>query len=193
MKPYLGVISALSVLGGSAAFAAQAAGGGTDASPQNRRAYFGELHLHTTMSFDAWTFGTKLTPDFAYKFARGDTVMVPAVQVAKEQGGSPAADVPATRAWPLDFAAVTDHSEYLGAVAQLDVPNSPFSYSDLGRELRAGGRQAFMLAARAIFGDRGTCIANPESCGQCRRRLERRGQGRQRQLSSRQVHHVYSL
>jgi hypothetical protein len=34
-----------------------------NARPEARRALFGELHLHTTMSFDAWTFGTKVTPD----------------------------------------------------------------------------------------------------------------------------------
>src|SRR5271156_7160188 len=82
--------------------------GGTYASnvpPEQRRAFFGELHLHTTMSFDAWTFGTKVTPDQAYKFARGETVMVPAVQVAKEQGLPVSGLVAAKRAWPLDFTA----------------------------------------------------------------------------------------
>src|SRR5579871_2465114 len=45
-----------------------------------RRVFFGELHLHTTMSFDAWSLGTVITPDQAYRFARGETVMVPAGQ-----------------------------------------------------------------------------------------------------------------
>ena len=120
------------------------------APPQDRHAYFGELHLHTTLSFDAWTFGTKVTPDQAYRFARGETVMVPAVQVAKEQGRAATGDVPARRAWPLDFTAVTDHSEYLGAVAQLDDPNSGFSKTRFGQELNAGGPGAFFTAAAAI-------------------------------------------
>jgi len=60
---------------------------------QERRAFFGELHLHTALSLDAWSYGTKLLPDDAYRFGRGDTVMVPAVQVVKEQGGSPAGTV----------------------------------------------------------------------------------------------------
>jgi len=121
-------------------------------SPDQRRAYFGELHLHTVMSFDAWTFGTKVTPDQAYKFARGETVMVPAVQLAKEQGIDSPVDVPARRAWPLDFTAVTDHSEFLGALRQLDNPDSAFSKTKFGQELRTGGRGAFMRAAIAIFG-----------------------------------------
>jgi len=118
--------------------------------PETRHAYFGELHLHTTMSFDAWTFGTKVTPDQAYRFARGETVMVPAVQVAKEQGLAGTADVPARRAWPLDFTAVTDHSEYLGAIAELDKPDSAFSKTAIGKDLKAGGPMAFFTAAAAI-------------------------------------------
>jgi hypothetical protein len=51
-------------------------------APHQRRVFFGELHLHTVMSLDAWTFGTQVTPDQAYKFARGETVMVPAFQNA---------------------------------------------------------------------------------------------------------------
>src|SRR5262249_30579880 len=96
-------------------------------------------------------FGTKVTPDTAYKFARGETVMVPAAQVAQEQGMDAKADVPAKRAWPLDFAAVTDHSEYLGAIAPIDIPHSPFSKSPLGQQLRSGGRRAFNQAAGAII------------------------------------------
>jgi hypothetical protein len=129
-------------------------GRGAVVSPAARRAFFGELHLHTTMSFDAWVAGTKVTPDMAYKFARGDTVMVPGIQVLKEQGLS-GGDVPARRSWPLDFTAVTDHSEYLGAVAQLDVPGSGFSKSAFGKQLSSGGRAAFFSAARIIEGEKG--------------------------------------
>jgi hypothetical protein len=120
----------------------------TGAPPSARRAFFGELHLHTAMSLDAWTFGTRLLPDAAYKFARGETVMVPAEQVAIEQGLQTKGDVPARRAWPLDFAAVTDHSEYLGAMPQLGDPNSAFSKSPTGQKLTAAGRGGFMLVER---------------------------------------------
>ncbi|MEQ1782349.1 MAG: DUF3604 domain-containing protein [Hyphomonadaceae bacterium] len=130
--------------------APQPAGQQTKIAPAERRALFGELRLHTVNSFDAWTFGTKLTPDEAYKFASGQTVMVPAYQLQREQGINGTADLPARRAWPLDFAAVTDHAEYLGAVAQIDIPGSDFSKSELGQELAAGGRPAFFKAAAAI-------------------------------------------
>lgn len=118
--------------------------------PAARRAFFGELHLHTVMSFDAWAFGTKVTPDQAYKFARGETIMVPASQVATEQGIKASGPVPARRAWPLDFTAVTDHSEYLGAMTQLDDPDSAFSKSAIGKELSGGGQQAFFKAGALL-------------------------------------------
>ena len=102
--------------------------------PSQRRAYFGELHLHTAMSFDAWTFGAKVTPDQAFKFARGETVMVPAIQVAREQGIPATADVPAKRAWPLDFTAVTDHSEQMGVLTQLDDPDNALAKTADGPE-----------------------------------------------------------
>lgn len=134
----------------------------TTASPETRRALFGELHLHTVMSFDAWTFGTKVTPDIAYKFARGESVKVPGVQVATEQGLDGKNDVIAKRAWPLDFAAVTDHSEYLGAVAQIDIPDSAFSKSALGQKLKSGGRGAFFSAAAAIVQGEGDAITTAD-------------------------------
>jgi hypothetical protein len=118
------------------------------APPQARRAFFGELHLHTAMSLDAWAFGTRLMPDAAYRFARGQTVMVPAEQVAIEQGLHTTKDVAARRAWPLDFAAVTDHSEFLGAMPQLGDPASAFSRSATGQQLTAAGRGGFAMVER---------------------------------------------
>jgi len=102
---------------------------------EQRRVFFGELHLHTTMSFDAWTFGTKVTPDQAYKFGRGETILVPASQLAKEEGIEGTQDVPVKRSWPLDFMAVTDHSESMGILDQLDDPDSALTKTPLGREL----------------------------------------------------------
>lgn len=121
-------------------------------APAERHAFFGELHLHTSHSFDAWTLGTKLGPNDAYIFASGGTVMVPAYQIQREQGVDATDLVPARRAWALDFAAVTDHSEYLGAVAQIDVPGSAFSQTPLAKSLSSGDRQAFYRATAAIRG-----------------------------------------
>ena len=108
-----------------------------------RRAFFGELHLHTAMSLDAWALGTKVTPDQAYRFAKGETVMVPAVQVAREEGLQTNSDVPAKRAWPLDFTAVTDHSEQMGLLIQLDDPNNVVAKTDVGQKVLKNPMSAF--------------------------------------------------
>ena len=117
-----------------------------------RRVFFGELHLHTALSLDAWTYGTKLLPNGAYRFGRGETVMVPAVQVNKEQGGAAAGVVAARRAWPLDFMAVTDHSENLGTMLPLEDAQSAFAKSELGQSFIAHPTRAFMHKARARDG-----------------------------------------
>ncbi|SVB49024.1 uncharacterized protein METZ01_LOCUS201878, partial [marine metagenome] len=44
----------------------------------NRNAYFGDLHVHTTYSFDAYAFGTLATPYDAYRFAKGEAIKHPA-------------------------------------------------------------------------------------------------------------------
>jgi hypothetical protein len=68
--------------------------------------YFGDLHAHTSYSFDAFTFDTRNTPFDAYAFAKGKTVQVAG---AGPDGGGPMTTIER----PLDFLAVTDHSEWL--------------------------------------------------------------------------------
>ncbi|MBT7370175.1 MAG: DUF3604 domain-containing protein, partial [Gammaproteobacteria bacterium] len=47
------------------------------ANPE-RNAYFGDLHVHTKYSFDAYAFGTLATPYDAYRFAKGEAIKHPA-------------------------------------------------------------------------------------------------------------------
>src|SRR3954469_5932075 len=70
-----------------------------------RKAWFGDLHVHTALSFDAWTYDVRATPTDAYRFARGETIYLPPL----DANGKPTVPVRLER--PLDFAAVTDHSE----------------------------------------------------------------------------------
>jgi hypothetical protein len=65
-----------------------------------RTVYYGETHMHTAYSLDAFIGGTRQTPSDAYRAARGETVVV---------NGQPH-----QIRRPLDFAAVTDHAEYIG-------------------------------------------------------------------------------
>lgn len=116
--------------------------------PSQRHVFFGELHMHTAMSFDAWGFGTKILPDTAYKFARGETVTVPASQLGLEQGIKSEGDVKATRAWPLDFMAVTDHSEAMGVLNQFDDPNNPLAKTPMGEQIIKNPKMSFYMVAK---------------------------------------------
>ena len=67
-----------------------------------KHVYFGDLHLHTKNSADAFSMGNRgLSAVDAYRFARGEEVLA--------SGG-----LRARLKRPLDFLAVTDHAEFLG-------------------------------------------------------------------------------
>ena len=103
---------------------------GIPANPQ-REAFFGDLHLHTSYSFDAYIlFGAKVDPENAYRFARGETVNYLGDEVKRSTP-------------PLDFLAVTDHSENIGVFNTLEDPGSPLSQSEIGKEVRAQGAKIF--------------------------------------------------
>ncbi len=69
---------------------------------------WGDTHLHTSWSSDAFLFGNKrLTPEQAYRFARGETV-------SASNGKS------ARLRQPLDFIVIADHAENLGMMAYID-------------------------------------------------------------------------
>ncbi|OUW88696.1 MAG: hypothetical protein CBD86_02835, partial [Gammaproteobacteria bacterium TMED226] len=49
----------------------------TPAPNKDRNAYYGDLHVHTKYSFDAYVFGVTASPDDAYKYAKGEGIMHP--------------------------------------------------------------------------------------------------------------------
>lgn len=87
---------------------------GQTAKSAQRNAYFGDLHVHTTYSFDAFAFGTLATPYDAYRYAKGEAI--------KHPGGF---DVQLRE--PLDFYAVTDHAMFLGLVKEAADTSTQFS------------------------------------------------------------------
>ena len=43
----------------------------------NRNPYYGDLHVHTKYSFDAYVFGVTASPDDAYRYAKGASIKHP--------------------------------------------------------------------------------------------------------------------
>lgn len=69
--------------------------------------YWGDTHLHTGLSFDAYTFGTVGRPDTAYRYAKGLPIIHPVTGTLIQTDR------------PLDFLIVADHAEGLGVVTRL--------------------------------------------------------------------------
>jgi hypothetical protein len=88
-----------------------------------RNAYFGETHVHTGWSFDAYIFGNHYTtPADAYRYAKGEAIKHP-------MGYDIKIDT------PLDWMGVTDHSEYAGVVPLANDPNSAIAKLPIAKEL----------------------------------------------------------
>jgi hypothetical protein len=90
---------------------------------ETKIALFGDLHVHTTNSFDAFIFGTRTDANDAYRFAKGETIDNGAGDKVKLAGP------------PLDFYAVTDHGEYLGVVPAMRDRSSPLSKTDTAKSI----------------------------------------------------------
>jgi len=83
-----------------------------------RRPFFGDLHVHTVLSFDASAQDTRNTPADAYAFARGAPMRIQPYDV----NGRGLREIALDR--PIDFAAVTDHSEFLGEMSRCNHPGA---------------------------------------------------------------------
>ncbi len=111
---------------------------GLDYSPNAGRkypmhVYFGDTHHHTANSGDAFFAGNRLTPEDAYRFARGE-------EIVSSSG------VPDKLSRPLDFLVVSDHAEGLGIGFEVFSGN-PTLVSDPAvarwqKMLKAGGKEA---------------------------------------------------
>jgi len=85
---------------------------------ERRLALFGELHSHTSFSFDARSYGTVADPKKALEFARGGEIHL--APVGKDGTSKRIAKL----GRPLDFAAITDHGEFLGEIGLCMTPGS---------------------------------------------------------------------
>lgn len=73
-----------------------------------RKPLFGDLHVHTSYSFDSHVSNQRNAPTDAYRYARGETIIL------SDAEGEQALRARIGR--PLDFTAVTDHAEFLGPI-----------------------------------------------------------------------------
>lgn len=84
----------------------------------DRKPLFGELHIHTGWSFDAYVFGVRATPDDAYLFGKGGALKHPLGKTYQMSR-------------PLDFMGVTDHGIFMGVFAKMGDPGHPLSKHSL--------------------------------------------------------------
>jgi hypothetical protein len=96
-----------------------------------RRPFYGDLHVHTTYSFDAVSSDVRADPRDAYRFAQGEPLGLPPYDAL----GTPLRTVAIDR--PLDFVAVTDHAELFGEVQTCLTPGLPGYDSDECQQFRA--------------------------------------------------------
>ena len=108
------------------------------ASNPLRNAYFGDTHVHTVFSMDAYMFGTRRTPDDAYLFGQGGAI-------------EHASGLTMQMKKPLDFLAVTDHAIYLGMMAELVRESSPYADHPLAPLIRQATDAAGVRAAIGAF------------------------------------------
>ena len=129
-----------------------------------RDVFFGETHLHTSWSFDAYVFGnTHAGPEEAYQYALGKPIKHPGgymVQIKR----------------PLDFAAVTDHAEYMGTVRLANDPQSDLSKLPIAEKLKVRSREDIQkvylfLGASSIKNEPIKELISPEVAGSVWKRV----------------------
>ena len=106
------------------------------------RVFWGDTHLHTGMSMDAGAFGARLTPEDAYRFARGE-----------ELRSSTGLQVKLSR--PLDFLVVADHSDNMGFFPRLYAGEPRMLADPTGKRwydmIQEGGQTAVQVAVEIII------------------------------------------
>ncbi|MDX1733867.1 MAG: DUF3604 domain-containing protein, partial [Halioglobus sp.] len=150
-------------------YAAREFGTGTSAPcaerVPTRKALFGDLHVHTAYSNDAWNFDVRVYPRDAYRYAFGEPIRLPLGDDFE------ARTVRIDR--PLDFMGVTDHAEFFGEQSVCFDEQADGYASKFCEVMRSGEGRAPALIRQIIspFSRR-----NPAVCGDdgadCARRSE---------------------
>ncbi len=105
-----------------------------------KQVFFGDLHLHTALSVDAYITNTRTMPDDAYRYAKGEPIEHVSGEKIQLQT-------------PLDFMGVTDHAEMLGVAMAMGDPDDPLSEGELAGDISssdyARSHGAFQRVIRA--------------------------------------------
>jgi hypothetical protein len=124
----------------------------------DREAYFGETHVHTSWSLDAWLGGNRTDPGDAYRYFKGEAIKHPLGYDVKIDT-------------PLDWAGVTDHSEYVGVIRLANDPSSPISKLPAAQPLilkaqtPAEMNRIFLFAVKMMGGPPVKSLMVPEVAG----------------------------
>jgi len=115
----------------------------TSRPPANpdRNAYFGNVHVHTGWSFDAFTNGSRTTPADAYAWAQGKEI------TNSGMGGRIQLQT------PLDFYMVSDHAEYMGVFNQMADPANPLSKTEIAKGVNSPDPNTRMQTFAKILRD----------------------------------------
>ena len=133
-------------------------------------AYWGELHVHTELSMDAYLWDVRGTPDDAFDFAKGK----PSFFAPLDADGRESRPTQLER--PLDFVALTDHASFLGEVSLCISPGSAAYDSDTCKVYRGeieppGEHPMGSFAARlgilsnSLLADSAVPARKPALCG----------------------------
>ena len=112
--------------------------------PMARIALFGAVHVHTNLSFDAFTNGTVTSPADAYRWARGEVI----------QGNKAGAQFKIRS--PLDFYAVSDHAEMMGTFVEMTDPESEISKNPMTERVLSEDQNTAMQAFAEILREMST-------------------------------------
>lgn len=109
-----------------------------------KNCYFGNTHLHSAMSFDAYNIGCRIMPDQTFEYEKGNEIEYMGMKIKRKA--------------PLDFTCLTDHAEYLGINQMFADTSNELSKTRLGKLTQSGnpkdGQKVFMVIGLSLVANK---------------------------------------